>query len=98
MNVGPFQTSSTPQQAVGGSGITAENVRAIIETSDDRKEKKRLKSGHVNCLAFYIAGDVDFDTGTLNSLVLPTPTKAKGFSNALGEPTLEVRAESLTAL
>ena len=95
-NVGPFQTLSAPQQVAGGSGITAENVAAIIETSNDRKKKKRLKSGHTKRLTFYIAGDVDFKTGTLNSLVLPTLTKA--FSDALCEPTLEKRAESLKRL
>ena len=95
-SVGPFQLMNAPQQVVGGSGITAANSAAIIKTSDDRKEKKRLKSGHTKCLAFYIAGDVDFEAGTLTSLMLPTPTKA--FSDALGEPTLEERAESLKRL
>ena len=95
-SVGPFQVMNVPQQIVGASGITAANVAAIIETSDDRKEKKRLKSGHTKCLAFYIAGDVDFEAGTLTSLTLPTPTKA--FSDALGESTLEERAESLKRL
>ena len=85
-SVGPFQVMNAPQQVVGGSGITAANVAAIIKTSDARKEKKRLKSGHTNCLAFFIAVNVDFEAGTLTSLMLPTPTKA--FSDALGEPTL----------
>ena len=95
-SVGTFQIVNAPQQVVGGSGITAENVAAIIKTSDNRKEKKRLKSGHTKCLAFYIAGDVDFEAGTLTSLMLPTRTKA--FSDALGEPTLEERAECLKHL
>ena len=71
---------------IKGSGITAANVAAIIKKGKDSKEKKRLKSGHTKCLAFYIGGDVDFEADTLTSLMLPTPTKA--FSDALGEPTL----------
>ena len=59
-SVGHFQLVNAPQQGVGGSGNRAATVAAFIKTSDERKEKKRLESVHTNCLAFYIAGDVDF--------------------------------------
>ena len=68
----------------------------IIETSSDRLEKKRLTSGHVKCLGFYLGGDVDFETGTVKSVVIPTLTQA--FQDALKESTLEERAEALKRL
>ena len=82
--VAPFQAIAVPQQVAGGGGISADNMAKIIKTSSDQSEKKRLKSGHVKCLEFYLGGDVDFEAGTVTSLAIPTLTQA--FQDALQEP------------
>ena len=46
--------------------------------------------------AWYLGGDVDFETGTVTSLAIPTLTQA--FQDALQESTLEERAEALKRL
>ena len=67
-----------PPQQAGTSAVapTMGDVAKLMTTKDDRKENTRVKRGFFRLSGTFIPGNLDFKRGTIQSLVLPTPTNA----------------------
>ena len=98
INVGPFQVLTAPVPALqsgaapGGAPNLGEWTK-LMTTKEDRKENNRVAKGFIRLSSTFIAGDVDFKRGMIQSLVLPTPTNAHTAANK--EETLDERTDYL---
>jgi len=47
------------------------NIASAVMDKEDQKDAARMKTGEINSLNYFIAGDIDLDSGKSNSLILP---------------------------
>ena len=98
INIGPFQVLTAPalppqQAATSAVAPTLSEFAIFLTTKEDRKENTRVAKGFVRLSSTFIAENVDFKRGTIQSLVLTTPTNAHTAANK--EETLDERTNYL---
>ena len=86
INIGPFQVLTAPalppqQAATSAVAPTFSEMAQLLTTKEDRKENTRVTIGFFRLSGTFIAGDVDFKRGTIQSLVFSTPTNTHTVTN-----------------
>ena len=59
---------------VGAFEHISSNIALAITDKEDRKDATRMKTDEINNLSYFIAGDIDLDSGKINSVILPERT------------------------
>ena len=75
---------------VGAFERISSNIASAITDKEDRKDAARMKTGEINNLSYFIAGDIDLDSGKINSVILPERTQ--GHIDAMAKPKEEMIA------
>ena len=66
------------------------NIASAITDKEDHNDAARMKTGKINNLSYFVAGDIDLDSGKINSLILPGRTQ--GHIDAIAKTKEEIIA------
>jgi len=75
---------------VGAFKRISSNIASAITAKEDRKDAACMKTGKINNLSYFVAGDIDLDSGKINSLILPERTQ--GHIDTMAKPKEETIA------
>jgi len=92
--MGPYKTDPVAAATynsnvgVGAFECISSNIASAITDKEDRKDAARIKTGEINNLSYFIAGDIDLDSGKINSVILSERTQ--GHIDAMAKPKEEM--------